>query len=117
MQRLAHVRAGSSSGARRASACQRIRLAVNYLRADAQQPVSMRTSQKRTRDSMAGSDTTHLGLVGPPEPDREQRLGRLLEVGRSLVTEFELDVVLERVLEAALDLTGARYAAIGVLDE
>ena len=66
---------------------------------------------------MAGSDTTHLGLVGPPEPDREQRLGRLLEVGRSLVTEFELDVVLERVLEAALDLTGARYAAIGVLDE
>src|SRR3954451_11998746 len=77
----------------------------------------MRISQKRKRDSMAGSDTTHLGLVGPPEPDREQRLGRLLEVGRSLVTEFELDVVLERVLEAALDLTGARYAAIGVLDE
>src|SRR3954447_12667013 len=77
----------------------------------------MRISQKRTRDSMAGSDTTHLGLVGPPEPDREQRLGRLLHGGRSLVTQLELDVVLERVLEAALDLTGARYAAIGVLDE
>ena len=40
-----------------------------------------------------------------------------MEVGRSLVTEFELEAVLERVLEAAIELTGARYAALGVLDE
>ena len=42
---------------------------------------------------------------------------RLLDVGRSLVSELDLDVILERVLEAAQELTGARYAALGVLDE
>lgn len=44
------------------------------------------------------------------------RLRRLLDVGRSLVAELEVDTVLERVLEVACDLTGARYAAVGVLD-
>lgn len=59
----------------------------------------------------------HLGLVGAAGgTEREQRLGRLLEVGRSLVSELELDRVLQLVLEAARDLTGARYAALGVLD-
>ena len=48
--------------------------------------------------------------------EREKRLRLLLDVGRSLVSELELDVVLERVLEAGRELTGARYAAIGVLD-
>ena len=33
------------------------------------------------------------------------------------MSELELDAVLERVLEAGRDLTGAQYAAIGVLDE
>ena len=41
---------------------------------------------------------------------------RLLEAGRSLVVELDLEVVLERLLETARELTGARYAAIGVLD-
>ena len=45
------------------------------------------------------------------------RLARLLEVGRGVLSELDLDVVLDRVLETAADLTGARYAAIGVLDE
>jgi two-component system, NarL family, sensor histidine kinase DevS len=49
--------------------------------------------------------------------DREERLRRLIDVGRSLVSEFELDILLDRVLEAAIDLTGAKYAALGVLDE
>jgi len=44
-------------------------------------------------------------------------LGRLLDVGRSLVSELDLEVVLGRVLEAARDLTGASYAALGILDE
>jgi signal transduction histidine kinase len=44
------------------------------------------------------------------------RLHRLIEVGRSLLGELDLDLVLERVLDAARDLTGARYAALGVLD-
>jgi signal transduction histidine kinase len=42
---------------------------------------------------------------------------RLLDAGRSLVAELELDSVLERLLDTARDVTGARYAAIGVLDE
>jgi signal transduction histidine kinase len=41
---------------------------------------------------------------------------RLLEAGRSLVSELDVDVVLERLLETARELTTARYAAIGVLD-
>jgi signal transduction histidine kinase len=46
----------------------------------------------------------------------EQRR-RLLEFGRSLVADLDPDAVLGRVLEAARELTGARYAALGVLDE
>jgi signal transduction histidine kinase len=34
-----------------------------------------------------------------------------------VLEQLEVDQVLERVLEAARDLTGARYAALGVLDE
>jgi signal transduction histidine kinase len=46
----------------------------------------------------------------------EHRLRRLLEAGRTLTAELELDRVLERLLEAGCEITGARYAAIGVLD-
>jgi signal transduction histidine kinase len=42
---------------------------------------------------------------------------RLLEVGRGLMTELDLGAVLERVLETAREITGARYAALGILDE
>src|SRR6478735_5466798 len=47
----------------------------------------------------------------------QHRLGRLVDVGRSLVTELDPEAVLQRLLEVARELTGARYAAIGVLDE
>jgi signal transduction histidine kinase len=46
----------------------------------------------------------------------DQRLRQLLELGRSLVSELDLDAVLTRIAEAAADLTDARYAALGVLD-
>ena len=42
---------------------------------------------------------------------------RLLEAGRSLVSELDVEVVLARLLEIARELTTARYAAIGVLDQ
>jgi signal transduction histidine kinase len=42
---------------------------------------------------------------------------RLLDVGRALMTELDLEAVLERVLLAARDLTGARYAALGILND
>ncbi|MGZ5360095.1 MAG: sensor histidine kinase [Solirubrobacterales bacterium] len=46
----------------------------------------------------------------------EARLRRLLEVGRSLVSDLEPESVLRRVLETAREMTGARYAALGILD-
>ena len=42
---------------------------------------------------------------------------RLLEVGRTLMTELDLAVVLDRVLQTARELTGARYAALGILND
>src|SRR3954465_8788116 len=50
-------------------------------------------------------------------PRDAQRLIRLIEVGRSLLSELDLDIVLDRVLATARDLTGAQYAALGILDE
>jgi signal transduction histidine kinase len=46
----------------------------------------------------------------------EGRLRRLIAVGRALVSEFDLDTILEQVLEVAREVTGAQYAALGVLD-
>jgi signal transduction histidine kinase len=46
----------------------------------------------------------------------EHRLRRLLEVGRGLVAELHSEAIFERLLAVARELTGARYAAIGVLD-
>ena len=47
----------------------------------------------------------------------EPRLRELIDVGRSLVAELDPEVVFQQVLEVACDLTGARYAALGILDE
>ena len=40
-----------------------------------------------------------------------------MEVGQSLVTELDPEIVLHEVLEVARELTGARYAALGILDD
>jgi signal transduction histidine kinase len=45
------------------------------------------------------------------------RLTRLLEAGRGLLSELDLDTVLDRLLGTAAELTGARYVALGILDE
>jgi signal transduction histidine kinase len=42
---------------------------------------------------------------------------RLLDVGRALTSELDLAAVLDRVLDTARETTGARYAALGVLNE
>ena len=57
-----------------------------------------------------------------PHPPTDAQLtdgdhAKLLDVGRTLVTELEVEVVLRRVLETARELTGARYAALGILDD
>jgi signal transduction histidine kinase len=41
----------------------------------------------------------------------------ILEVARGVLGDLDLDVVLDRVLESAQELTEARYAALGVLNE
>ncbi len=46
----------------------------------------------------------------------EGRLRRLIEVGRLLVAETDPEEVITDALEAAREMTGARYAALGVLD-
>ena len=46
-----------------------------------------------------------------------ERLRLLIEVGRGLVSKLELETVLNRVIEVGRELTGARYAALGILDE
>ena len=47
----------------------------------------------------------------------ESRLLRLLDIGRSLTAELDPEVVLDQLLGVAQELTGARYAAIGILDK
>lgn len=44
------------------------------------------------------------------------RLRQLIALGPSLVSELDLDVLLDRLLETACSMTGARYAALGILD-
>jgi signal transduction histidine kinase len=46
----------------------------------------------------------------------ERRLERLIEAGRKLVSELDLEVVLRDLLEIACELTEAEFAAIGILD-
>ena len=46
----------------------------------------------------------------------EQRLQQLIEAGRTLVSELDLEVLLERLLEVAAEMTGAQYVALGILD-
>lgn len=46
----------------------------------------------------------------------DERLEQLLEVGRSIVSELDLETLLRRVTEAARDVTGAAYAALGILN-
>ena len=46
----------------------------------------------------------------------EERFRRLIDVGSSLLSELDIEVVLKSVVDAARELTNARYAALGVLD-
>jgi signal transduction histidine kinase len=50
--------------------------------------------------------------ASPSEP----RLRALLEAGMALASELSLEGLLQRLTELAADLTGARYAALGVID-
>src|SRR5215212_10057184 len=45
----------------------------------------------------------------------QQRLRQLLMANRSIVQELSLPAVLRRIVNTAKDLSGARYAALGVI--
>ena len=46
----------------------------------------------------------------------DQGSRQVLTVARSVLEQLDVEIVLDRVLDAARELTGARYAALGVLD-
>ena len=45
------------------------------------------------------------------------RLRVLVDAGIALSSELSLDALLQRIVETAAELTGARYAALGVIDQ
>ena len=47
---------------------------------------------------------------------QSERLRLLVDAGISLSSELSLDALLQRIVDAAAQLTGARYAALGVVD-
>jgi two-component system, NarL family, sensor histidine kinase DevS len=68
--------------------------------------------------SLAGRTEWSAGQLAPDRTLLSQdELTRLLAVGRALVSELDLEAVLKQVLETARELTSARYAALGILDE
>ena len=46
----------------------------------------------------------------------EGRLRALLDAGLAITSELSLEALLQRVVEKAVELTGARYGALGVID-
>src|SRR5205823_3870010 len=46
----------------------------------------------------------------------ETRLRSLLDAIAAVTGELSLDAVLQRLIEVAVELTGARYGALGVID-
>ena len=52
----------------------------------------------------------------PPESPSDARLAALIEAGTVVASGLDLDAVLARLLDLARALTGARYAAVGVLN-
>ncbi len=64
-------------------------------------------------DAVKGGGVSDAGEAAVPE----RTLRSMLEIVRGVLSELDLDTVLDRVLESARELTGARYAALGVLND
>jgi signal transduction histidine kinase len=56
-------------------------------------------------------------MASGPLPAAQQRSRGLIEAGVALASEIDLDVLLQRIVEVAAQITGARYAALGILGE
>ena len=51
-----------------------------------------------------------------PPPAQLDRLRLLVDAGIALSSQLSIDALLQRLVETAAELTGARYAALGVVD-
>src|SRR6187397_716554 len=82
---------------------------------------SLSASRVRARTTSAAAPSK--GSAFPQYAERvesaspsEPRLRALLGAGMALTSELSLDSLLQRLTELAAELTGARYAALGVID-
>jgi signal transduction histidine kinase len=58
-----------------------------------------------------------LGGNAEPAASRDARSRMLIEAGLTLASELDHEAVLDRIVELAIAITGARYGALGVLGE
>src|SRR5207237_885208 len=68
---------------------------------------------RRSGFHRAAADTLRLVEAATPS---QNRLRALFEATLAISSELSLDALLQRLVEAAAELTGARYAALGVID-
>lgn len=69
------------------------------------------------QDSRADADTDAARRLQGLSSELTDRVPQLLEAMRSVGTGLELHATLDRICETAARLVGARYAALGVVDE
>ncbi|MGW4561598.1 PP2C family protein-serine/threonine phosphatase [Streptomyces sp. NPDC004561] len=73
------------------------------------QPEAAAAAEERDRDAVS---------AGPHQPASDRhRLKRLLDAVLAISADMDTRTVLHRIVEAATDLVGARYGALGVLGE
>jgi transcriptional regulator with GAF, ATPase, and Fis domain len=83
-------------------------------RATVRLPGVATASYRRSRSTMRRVLRHRRNLDQAVEVDR---LRELIALGPALVAEVDLQVLLNRLLETACSVTGARYAALGILDK
>ena len=81
-------------------------------------PACRRTPTARALDAFAGLLASRLGVEAARRraEDARARMASLVDAGLSLGRELALDDLLQRIVQAARTVLGARYAALGVLD-
>jgi signal transduction histidine kinase len=67
--------------------------------------------------SLPSADDVGAPATASERAVKDRTARSLLKIVRGVLAELDLDAVLDRVLESARELTGARYAALGVLND
>jgi signal transduction histidine kinase len=80
-----------------------------------QQDLHEAPTRKGAGLARAGRAVFNRGMTAT-EAGRQARLHALVEAGIALSSELSLDALLQKLVESAAALTGARYAALGVID-